>query len=89
MLTWGDCLLTLGGSPCVVGKHLLIRLSQKTKILEYQKYLLTLDGGWSNKLSCKISAFYRVSNHRPVSSKGLFLHGAVEKFDIMDYYFKA
>ena len=35
-----------------------IRLSQKIKKLEYQKSLLTLDVGWSNKLSCKISAFY-------------------------------
>ena len=35
-----------------------IRLSRKTKKLEYQKYLLTLDLGWSNKLSCKISALY-------------------------------
>ena len=35
-----------------------IRLSQKTKKLEYQKSLLTMDLGWSNKLSCKISAFY-------------------------------
>ena len=34
------------------------RLSQKTKKLEYQKNLLTLDVGWSNKHSCKISAFY-------------------------------
>ena len=34
------------------------RLSQKTKKLEYQKYLLTLDVGWSNKHSYKISAFY-------------------------------
>ena len=28
------------------------------KKLEYQKSLLTMDLGWSNKLSCKISAFY-------------------------------
>ena len=34
------------------------RLSQKSKKLEYQKSLLTLDLGWSNKLSCKILAFY-------------------------------
>ena len=34
------------------------RLSQKIKKLEYQKSLLTMDLGWSNKLSCKISAFY-------------------------------
>ena len=34
------------------------RLSQKTKKLEHQKSLLTMDLGWSNKLSCKISAFY-------------------------------
>ena len=34
------------------------RLSQYIKMLEYQKSLLTLDLGWSNKLSCKISAFY-------------------------------
>ena len=35
-----------------------VRLSQKSKKLEYQKSLLTLDLGWSNKLSCKILAFY-------------------------------
>ena len=38
-------------------QHCKFRLSQKTKKLEYQKCLLTLDVGWSNKLSCKISAF--------------------------------
>ena len=37
---------------------ILARLSQKMKKLEYQKSLLTMDFGWSNKLSCKISAFY-------------------------------
>ena len=43
---------------CNILFQLNIRLSQKTKKLEYQKSLFTMDLGWSNKLSCKISAFY-------------------------------
>ena len=37
---------------------LYVRLSQKTKKLEYQKSLLTMDVGWLDKLPCKISASY-------------------------------
>ena len=71
-MSWIDCQISnllelvscqlISMSPvdfhCFHNLCLLIRLSRKTKKLEYQKYLLTLDLGWSNKLSCKISAFY-------------------------------
>ena len=66
------------------------RLSQKNKKFEYQKSLLTLDVGWLDKLSCKISASY-LENRK--SSGCLKFQRATNKikkslFSKIDFYFK-
>ena len=69
---------------------LYVRLSQKTKKLEYQKSLLTMDLGWSNKLSCKISAFYLENRKSGGHLKFQQATNKIEKSWIskIEFYFK-
>ena len=72
------------------GLVLSSRLSQKIKKLEYQKSLLTLDLGWSNKLSCKISAFYLENRKSGGHLKFQQATNKIEKSWIskIEFYFK-
>ena len=74
----------------IISLWLLSRLSQKIKKLEYLKSLLTLDLGWSNKLSCKISAFYLENRKSGGHLKFQQATNKIEKSWIskIEFYFK-
>ena len=66
------------------------RLSQKNKKFEYQKSLLTLDVGWLDKLSCKISASYLENRKSSGCLKFQWAANKIKKllFSKIDFYFK-
>ena len=66
------------------------RLSQKNKKFEYQKSLLTLDVGWLDKLSCKISASYLENRKSSGCLKFQWATNKIKKslFSKIDFYFK-